>query len=144
LSQTAEENLVAVLFLLVVLGIVLLILRRIRGGSAEVDVFEELSLPGAAHERDAALAGALSGMRGARFRALGPGRYVLTVTRSPNWTLWFLPLFGLGFLLSLIFIQTWPLNVTLYDGADGARVRLEGKTEQRVLDRVRAVVTTQR
>jgi hypothetical protein len=80
-------------------------------------------------------------MRGSRFREAGPGRYVVSVFRSPNWTLALLPLFGLGFILSLALSREWQLHVSLYDSDGGARVRLDGMTERRVLDRVRSVVS---
>lgn len=139
------ETLVALLVLAVVVGLavalVAVLVRRITGGSAEVAVQEEIAVSGAASQHDAALAAGLRAVRGARFHQLGPGRYVITVNRSPNWTLWFLPLFGLGFVLSLLFLQQWLLTITLYDAEGGARVRLEGRTETRILDRVRDAVT---
>ena len=134
------ETLIAVLVLGLVLALVVVLVRRVVGGSADVLVQEELFLGGRAEQHDGSLAMGLREVRGVRFRQVGPGRYVLTMMRSPNWTLWFLPLFGLGFLLALVFMREWRLVVSLYDAEDGARVRLEGQTEQRVLERVRGLI----
>jgi hypothetical protein len=82
--QDVAEALTVALVLLVVLAIVVLLIRRILGGSAEVNVAEELVLGGAAHEHAAALSAGLRSMRGSRFRESGPGRYVVSVFRSPN------------------------------------------------------------
>jgi hypothetical protein len=139
-TQYQTENVVGGLVLLIVLLLVVVLIRRVTGGSALDAVSEELALSGSAADHAGALEVGLRSIRGARVEQRVPGQFVLVVRRSPNWTLWFLPLFGLGFVLALVFSRPWHLAVTLYDAQDGARVRLAGETEHRTAERARAVV----
>lgn len=142
MSRYQVETLVGVLVLLAIVALLVGLVRRIKGGSAKVTVSEEIGLPGAAAAHAAELAVGLRSLRGARLEESGMGRYVLVVRRSPSWTLAFLPLFGLGFILALLFSEQWRLTVSLDNTHAGARVRLEGATEQRLLGRVRAVIAS--
>jgi hypothetical protein len=138
--STYAVTAVALLVLALVLGLVVVLIKRLRGGSADVTVWEEVALDGPAAQHAQALDLALRRVRGARVHQSGPGEYFFVVRRSPNWTLAFLPLFGLGFVLAVILSERWQLSVSLHDSEDGARVRFAGRTEERLWKRARSVV----
>jgi hypothetical protein len=128
-----------VLALLVALGI--LSVRRMRG-TQTVTVAESLVLSGQVRSVEPDVAEALSELEGVRHVEVAEHLHAVHVSRSPAWTI--VPaclLFPVGLVVPFLVRETLSLDVSLAEeGADASRAVLSGRTEQHVLDRVRAAL----
>ena len=105
-----------------------------------VTVAEDVVVGGQAVAVEPTLASALSSIAGVEHVVVAPGRHAVVLRRIPVWAI--VPVFllfpvGLVFLLVRESIQ---LDVALFDGPGGAVVRLSGRTESFILDRVRTEI----
>ncbi len=128
------------LVLVLLIGLLFALVRRMRT-TKRVTVSEDLVIGGAAQAREPALVVALSSLEGTQYLGVAPGRHAVVLRRIPVWAI--IPVFllfpvGLAFLLVRESIR---LDIALFDGPLGAVVRLSGRSEYYVLERVRTALT---
>ena len=136
------ETLGGTVFLLLVVGLLVAVVWRIRR-TRRVTVFEDIPVPGAsAAAVDQLVAAGLGSIAGIDLRVAGQGRYAVVLRRCPVWVA--LPIFLL-FPIGLVFLavrEDVVLEVVVFDGSGGAVVRMTGKSESDVVDKIRLALTS--
>jgi len=136
------ETLGGTVFLLLVVGLLVAVVWRIRR-TRRVTVFEDIAVPGAsAAAVDQLVAAGLGSIAGIDLRVAGQGRYAVVLRRCPVWVA--LPIFLL-FPIGLVFLavrEDVVLEVVVFDGSGGAVVRMTGKSESDVVDKIRLALTS--
>ena len=136
--MNSVETAISLLVLLLVVGLLVALVRRMRT-TKRVRVLEDVELGGRAVEVEPSLVSALSSLQGVHYEGV-PGRHAVVLRRVPVWAI--IPVFLL-FPLGLVFLlvrQSVRLDIALVDGPHGAFARLSGNTEHVVLERVRAAL----
>ena len=135
------ETLGAMVVFVAIATLMVLLVRRMRT-TKRVTVAEDIRLGGPAREVEAALVAALASVEGATYLPVAPGLHAVTLERTPPWAI--IPvclLFPVG-LVFLLVRQTVRMDAALFDTAGGAVVRLSGRTESFVLERVRGAIAS--
>ncbi len=130
---------IAMLILVLLVGLLVVLVRRMRT-TKRVTISEDLVVGGAAQALEPALVAALSSVEGTQYLGVAPGRHAVVLRRIPVWAI--IPVFLL-FPVGLVFLlvrESIRLDVALFDGPDGAVVRMSGRTESFVLERVRTAL----
>lgn len=131
------ETVVACLIGVVLVVAIVLLLRRMRA-TRSVHAAEAIQVARPPEQIDAEVQAALAGIAGARLSTLEVGHLVVSIRRSPPWTI--LPAllaFPVG-LVALLYREDVPLDVRLFRSeSGGSTIALSGRTEAQVLTRVR-------
>jgi hypothetical protein len=133
------ETAIALLVLVLLVGLLVVLVRRMRT-THRVTVSEDLVIGGTALSVEPGLVSTLSSIQGVQYLGVAPGRHAVVLRRIPVWAI--IPVFLL-FPVGLVFLlvrESIRLDVALFDGPDGAVVRLSGRTESFILERVRAAL----
>src|SRR4051794_24214632 len=135
------ETAVAMLILVLLVGLLVVLARRMRA-TKRVTISEDLVFGGEAQALEPALVTALSSVDGTQYLGVAPGRHAIVLRRIPVWAIIpVLLLFPVG-LVFLLVRESIRLDVALFDGAGGAVVRMSGRTECLVLERVRTALVS--
>lgn len=135
------ETAIATLVLVLLVGLMVVLVRRMKT-THRVSAAEDVVIGGRAQDRETALVQALSSVAGTNYVNIAPGLHGVEIRRIPVWAI--IPVFLL-FPVGLVFLfvrESIRLDVALFDGPDGAVVRLFGPTEQLILERVRTALTS--
>ncbi len=103
-----------------------------------ITVTEDIVLGGDPRAVEPALVTALSSIEGAQHMGVAPGLHAVVLRRIPAWAI--IPVF-LIFPVGLVFLfvrESVRMDLALFDSPSGAVLRLSGRTEKHVLERVRA------
>jgi hypothetical protein len=134
------ETAIGLLVLVLLVGLVVVLLRRMKT-TQRVTVAEDIMVGGDVRSVEPALVTALTSVDGVQYLAVAPWQHAVLLRRIPVWAI--VPVFLL-FPVGLVFLfvrESIRLDVALYDGTDGALVRLSGRTERIILERVREALT---
>ena len=120
-----------------VVALVVLLVRRMLT-TQRITVTEDIVLGGDPRAVEPALVTALSSIEGAQHMRVAPGLHAVVLRRIPAWAI--IPVF-LIFPVGLVFLfvrESVRMDLALFDSPSGAVLRLSGRTEKHVLERVRA------
>jgi hypothetical protein len=133
------ETLGGVAFLLVVVAVLAVVLRRM-STTKRITVAEQIPLDGSPEVMATEIHQALSSISGVTVGDAGRGRYLVTIRRCPPWAIVpVLLLFPLG-LVFLFIKEDITLEVNIYDRSPGTLLQVVGPTEQNILDQLRTAV----
>lgn len=126
--------------LVVVAAGIMALVRRMHT-TRRVTVREEVFVGGSASVVDPAVQASLSAIGGVELVTTGPGRHILVLRRTPVWVVApVVLLFPVG-LVFLFVKDDLMLDITVHDGPHGAVLRVDGRSEEHVVESLRRAVT---